>query len=125
MYKIINTVELVPSDKPVTSSDFPKFLDKCSKKGIKAIVLYDVDSSSEKNQSNHYSDEDDAMEHRVRISAKVYSTKKKQLKTEVQINEISSTIQEQAVEDEIKARQQLLHSGAKKLVLQLLKNDIF
>lgn len=125
MYKVIDTAKLVPPNHPITSSGFSQFLDKCNKNGVKVVVFHDVDGFSNKAQSNHYSGEDVATEHRVSISAKVYSTKKKHLKTEVQISENSSTIQGQTVEEEMKARQKLLQSGAKKLVLQLLKNDIF
>ncbi len=125
MYKIIDTAKLVPPSTPITSSDFSQFLDKYYKKGVKVIILHDVDGFSKKAQSNYYSGEDVATEHMVRISAKVYSTKKKNLITEVQINERSSTMQGQTVQGEMKTRQQLLQSGAKKLVLQLLKNDIF
>lgn len=125
MYKVIDTAKLVPPNNSMTSSDFPQFLDKCNKKGVKVVIFHGVDGFSKKAQSNHYSGEDVATEHRVSISAKVYSTKKKHLKTEVQISESSSTIQGQTVEEEMKTKQQLLQNGAKKLVLQLLKNDIF
>lgn len=121
MYEIIDIAELVPPDNLMT----PQFFDRCYKKGVRIIILHDVDSFSQKAQSSHYSGEDVATEHIVKISAKMYSTKKKNLKTEIQINERSSTIQGQTVEEEMKTRQQLLQSGAKKLVLQLLKNDIF
>lgn len=120
MYKVTNT-----ADKLIKSSDLSQFLNSCFKKGIKIIIVYDFDSSAQKAQSNHYSGEDVATEYIVKISAKVYSTKKKQLKTEVQINEKSNIIKNQTIEDETKTKQQLLQSGAKKLALQLLKNDIF
>jgi tetratricopeptide (TPR) repeat protein len=125
MYKVIDNAELASPVPPVTSPDFYKFLNEYDQKGVKIIVLYDVDSSSEKNQSNYYNDEDVTTEHTVRISAKVYSTKKKQLKTEIQVAEKSSAIQEQTMEEDTKTKQQLLQSAAKKLVLQLLNNDIF
>lgn len=125
MYNVINTSELVSPNNRITSSASSKFLNKCYKQGIKVIIVYDVESSSQKAQSNHYLDEDVATEHWLRISAKVYSTKKKQLKTELLINERSDTIQEQTMEKAVETRQQLLQSGARKLVLQLLKNDIF
>lgn len=125
MYNVINTSELVHPNKPIASSASSQFLNKCYKKGIKVIIVYDVDSSSQKAQSNHYLGEDVATEHWLKISAKVYSTKKKQLKTEFLINERSDTIQEQTMEKAVETRQQLLQSGARKLVLQLLKNDIF
>ena len=125
MYKIIDTAKLMPADSVMTPSEFSQFIDKCYKNGVKVVILHDVDGVSKKAESNHYSGEDVATEHRVSISAKVYSTKKKHLKTEVQVNEGSSTIQGQTAEEEMKTRQQLLQNGAKKLVLQLLKNDIF
>ncbi|WP_333872823.1 tetratricopeptide repeat protein [Methylobacter sp.] len=125
MYNVMDTSKLVPSNNPVTQADFPQFLDKCYKKGIKVVILPDIDSSSKQAQSDHYDGEDVATEHTVKISAKVYSTKKKHLKTEVQINEKSSTMNAQTEEEGMKTKQQLLQSGAKKLVLQLLKNDIF
>jgi len=125
MYKIVDTAKLMPVDNSTATSEFSKFLDKCYKKGIKVVIFHEVDNSSEKAQSNHYSGEDVATEHKVSISAKAYSTKKKHLKIEVQINEGSSTIQGQTAEEAMKTRQQLLQSGAQKLVLQLLKNDIF
>lgn len=84
-----------------------------------------INSFSQKTQSNHDSGEDVATEHIVKISAKVYSTKNKSLKTEIQINERSSTIQEQSMTNEMNVQQQLLQSAAKKMVLQLLKKDIF
>ena len=122
MYEIVDTADLVV---PQTPSDFLQFLDSCAKKGIKMVILHDIDSSSQKAQSNHDNGEDVATEHLVKISAKVYSTKNKNLKTEIKINEKSSTIREQSVADEMQSQQQLLQSGAKKLVLQLLKNDIY
>lgn len=125
MYKVTSTADLASPHNLIKSSKLSQFLNKCFKKGIKVIIVYDVDSSYQKAQSNHYSGEDVATEHIVKISAKVYSTKKKQLKTEVQIDERSNTIRDQTVEEEIKTRQQLLQNGAKKLVLQLLKHDIF
>ena len=125
MYEIIDTAKLAPPDSPIPSPDFSKFLNQCYKKGVKVVIWHDIDSFSKKPPSDFYSGEDVATEHKVRISAKVYSTKKKQLKTEFQINERSSTIQPQTAEQEMETRQQLLQSGAKKLALQLLKNDIF
>lgn len=124
MYNIIETAELAPSHNPVTTSDFSRFLDQCYKKGVRVVIWHDVDSFSNKAQSNYYGGEDVATEHGVNILAKVYSTKKKLLKTEILINERSSALQEQTVEEVIKTKQQLLQIGAKKLVLQLLKNDI-
>jgi len=125
MYKIIDTAKLMPAGHAMTTPEFSQLLDKCYKKGVKVVILHDVDSSSEKVPSNHYSGEDVATEHKVRISAKAYSTKKKQLKTEVRIDEGASAIQGQTAEEATQTKQQLLQSGAKKLVLQLLKNDIF
>jgi hypothetical protein len=125
MYKVIDNAELASPVPPVTSPDFSKFLNEYYQKDAKIIVLYDVDSSSDKAQSNYYSGEDVATEHTVKISAKAYSTKKKQLKTEIQVAEKSSVIQMQTMEEDIKTKQQLLQSAAKKLVLQLLNNDIF
>ncbi|MDP1666254.1 MAG: hypothetical protein Q8L79_14170 [Methylobacter sp.] len=125
MYETIDTADLSPPTNPAASADFSKFLERCYKKGAKVIILYDVDSSSGKAQSDFYSGEDVATEHSVKISAKVYSTKKKQLTTEIQINEKSSVIKAQTMGEEMTTKQQLLQTGAKKLVLQLLKNDIF
>ncbi|MGZ8238480.1 MAG: tetratricopeptide repeat protein [Methylobacter sp.] len=125
MYEVMNTAKLTPPASPIPSPDFSKFLDTCYKKGIKVVIWHDIDSSSKKPQYDFYSGEDVATEHRVKISAKVYSTKKKRLTAELQINERSSTIQEQTAQQEMETRQQLLQSGAKKLALQLLKNDIF
>jgi hypothetical protein len=125
MYKVINSDRLTPPTGPMPSPEFSKFLDDCYKIGIKVVILHDVASFSKKPQYDFYSGEDVATEHRIRISAKVYSTKKKQLKTELQINERTSTIQEQTEAEEIETRHQLLQRGAKKLALQLLKNDIF
>ncbi|MBL1263465.1 tetratricopeptide repeat protein [Candidatus Methylomicrobium oryzae] len=120
MYEIIDIAELVPTNNLMT----PQFFARCYKKGVKIIILHDVDSFSQKAQSSNYSGGDVATDHIVKISAKIYSTKKMNLKTEVQINERTSTIQGQTVEEEMNTRQQLLQNGAKKLVLQLLKNDI-
>jgi len=124
MYEVINTAKLVPPASP-TPSDFSKFLDSCYKKGIKVVIFHDIASFSKKPQYDFYSGEDVATEHTVRISAKVYSTKKKQLKTELLISERSSILQAQTAEQEMETRRQLLQRGAKKLALQLLKNDIF
>ncbi|MGZ5052351.1 MAG: tetratricopeptide repeat protein [Methylobacter sp.] len=124
MYKIIDSAKLTPESRSA-ASDFARFIDKSSRRGAQIVILHDIDSISKRAESNHYSGEDVATEHNVRISAKVYSAKKKHLKTEVWIDESASTIQEQSPEEALKIQQQLLQSGAKKLVLELLKNDIF
>ncbi len=125
MYTVIDTAKLTALNNPLTSPDFSQFFDSCSKKGAKVIILHEVDSSSQKASPDYYGGEDIATEHSVRISAKVYSTKRKQLTAAVRINERSSTMQQQTAEEEIKTKQQLLENAASKLVLQLLKNDIF
>lgn len=124
MYKIIGSAKLTPANRSA-ASDFAGFIDKSYRRGAKVVILHDINSVSEKAESNHYSGEDVATEHKVSITAKVYSAKKKQLKTEVLIGESASTIQAQSPEEELKTKQQLLQSAAKKLVLELLKNDIF
>lgn len=125
MYDVINTAKLIPPANPMPSPEFSKFLDDCYNNGIKVVILHDVASFSKKPQYDFYSGEDVATEHTIKINAKVYSTKKKQLKTELHINESSSVIQEQSAAEETETRHQLLQRGARKLALQLLKNDIF
>jgi tetratricopeptide (TPR) repeat protein len=116
MYKLVNVAPLLPAKK--NSSGFSQFLGKCAQKGVKIIIQHDIDSSTEQVSSNGA---DVATEQTVKISAKVFSTRKKQLKTELRIIETSSTMSEQTEEE----RQRLLERGAKRLVLQLLKEDIF
>ncbi|TRW94894.1 tetratricopeptide repeat protein [Candidatus Methylobacter oryzae] len=125
MYTVIDTAKLTALNNPLISPDFSQFLDSCSKKGAKVIILHEIDSSSQKASPDYYGGEDVATEHSVRISAKAYSTKRKQLTTAILINEKSSTMQKQTAEEEAKTKQQLLENASRKLVLQLLKNDIF
>jgi tetratricopeptide (TPR) repeat protein len=124
MYEVMDVADLMPTINDATSIKFKQFLGKCYKKGVRVILVYDIDDSSRKVQPSESSGEDVATEYSVKILAKAYSAKTKGVKAEISINEKTSTIMDLAVEDEMAIKHRLLKSGADKLVLQLLANDI-
>lgn len=125
MYEVIDVNDLRPPATANLQKDWNSFLERCTKKGIKIVVVSDIDSPSQKIRIDQQPSGDVATEHVVKISSKAYSTKKKEVKTEIKIIERTSTMTEQTQEATNTIKGQLLKNGAKKLVLRLLENNIY
>jgi tetratricopeptide (TPR) repeat protein len=125
MYEVNNLTGLkIPSLDSKTAA-FDKFLDKCLKKGMRIVILDNVGYTVSKAVKDPLGKGDAATDYIVGITAKVYSTKKKELKTEIRIDERASAVKKKSKAEEQAIKEQLLRKGAQKLVLRLLENDIF
>jgi tetratricopeptide (TPR) repeat protein len=125
MYELVDVNALRPPTATNPQKEWNQFLDRCFKRGIKIVIMNDIDSLSQKIRVEQQPDDDIATEHVVKISSKAYSAKRKEVKADIKIIERRSTIREKNKEEEGAIRQQLLKNGAEKLVLRLLENDIY
>jgi tetratricopeptide (TPR) repeat protein len=125
MYEIIEVSDLNPPTKITAPAELNQFFDKCSKKGIRVVIFNDFEDASHKIKIEQQSSGDIASEYIVKITSKAYSTKKKELKSEVKINERTSTMIQKNKDEETVIKQELLKNASEKLVLRLLEHDIF
>jgi tetratricopeptide (TPR) repeat protein len=125
MYEVSSlTDHEIPSLQTKTAK-FDEFLDKCLDKGMRIVIVDNVGYTAGKAPKDPLSKGDAATDYSVWITARVYSTMKKELKTEITINEKASVIEKKSKAEEQALKEQLLKKGAKELVLRLLENDIF
>jgi tetratricopeptide (TPR) repeat protein len=125
MYEVENLTGLKIASRDAKTAALDKFLDKCLKKGMRIVILDDVGYTASKAVKDPLGKGDAATDYIVGITAKVYSTKKKELKTEIRIDERASVVKKKSKAEEQAIKEQLLRKGAKELVLRLLENDIF
>ncbi|MEJ2698020.1 MAG: hypothetical protein P8013_15415 [Candidatus Sulfobium sp.] len=125
MYDVKSLAGLKISTRGAKTAAFDKFLDKCLKEGMRIVILDSIDYAAGKEVKTPPRKGDAATDYIVSITAEVYSTKKKKLKTEVRIDERASAITKKSKEEEQAIKEQLLRKGAERLVLRLLENDIF
>jgi tetratricopeptide (TPR) repeat protein len=109
----------------MTPPEFDHFLDECHDKGIKIVLVGAVDYKVTKAVTEGPDDADAALDHIVTLSVRAYSTNKKELRTEITITEKASTIGETNMAEEAAIEKQLLERSGTRLVLKLLKNEIF
>lgn len=124
MYDVKNLADLKISSQGAKTAAFDEFLDKCLKEGMRIVILDNVDYAGQAVKAPAGKGEA-ATDYIVSITAKIYSTKKKKLKTEIRIDERASAIEKKSEAEEQAIKEQLLRKGAKKLVLRLLEDDIF
>jgi tetratricopeptide (TPR) repeat protein len=125
MYELCDVSDLKPLTITNPQKEWNQFLERCSKKGIKIVIISGIDSLSQKVRVEQQPGGDVATEYVVNISSKAYSAKKKEVKADIKITERTSTIREQTKEAEEAIKGQLLKNGAEKLVLRLLEHDIY
>lgn len=125
MYELVDVSDLRPPTATNPQKEWNQFLERCFKKGIKVVIISDIDSLSQKIRIDQQPIGDVATEHVVKISSKAYSAKKKEVKADIKIIERTSTMREQSKEAEDTIKGQLLKNGAEKLVLRLLEKDIY
>lgn len=125
MYELVDVSDLRPPLATNPQKEWNQFLERCSKRGIKIVIISDIDSLSQKIRVEQQPSGDVATEHVVKISSKAYSAKKKAVKADISITEKNSTITEQSKDARDAINGILLKSGAGKLVLRLLEKDIY
>ncbi len=125
MYEVKNLGDLkIPSPDAKTAT-FDKFLDECLEKGMRIVILDNIGYAAGKALEAPLGEGDTATDYIVGITAKVYSAKKKELKTEIRIDERASAVKKKGTAEEQAIKKRLLRKGAKELVLRLLEMDIF
>lgn len=124
-YELTEVSDLTPPTSPRLQNEWNAFLERCTTKGIKAVIVSDIDGLSQKVRVGHLPPGDLATEHRIKISSKLYSVKKKDVRADIKITDKTTTISEQSQEAERGIRGQLLTTGAQKLVRRFLEHDIY
>lgn len=124
MYEIIDVSDLKPPSSMYPPKEWDQFLERCSQKDIKIVLLSDIGGVSQKVGIGNLPSGDVATEYVVNISSKAYSSKQKAVKADIKITERTSTIREQSKQAEDMIKLQLLKNGTKKIVLGLLRNNI-
>lgn len=125
MYEVNELPGLKISAADSKDAEFDKFLDECLEKGMRIVILENIDYTAGKAVKASPAGADTATDYVARITAKVYSTKKKELKTEIRIDERETSIRKESRAGEQAIKDRLFERGAKELVLRLLENDIF
>jgi hypothetical protein len=85
MYDIIDVKDLRPPASTNPQKEWNQFLERCSKKGIKIVLLSNIDSLEQKIRIDQQPSGDYATEHVVNISLKAYSAKRKTVKAEINL----------------------------------------
>jgi hypothetical protein len=97
-----------------------------SAKNGAAIILYiTVTDRTSRIPIQHKSSGEIADEFSMRLDTKVFSTRKKQKRTEIVVTEGTSTLFYKKNQEEGAIKEQLLKRGTEKLILRLLENEIF
>ncbi len=125
MYEIVEMPRVKRPAKGKATPEFTRFLDKCHDRGVKIVLFDDVNYTARKAVEDGQRGADTAMEYIASISVKAYSTKKKELRNEIRIDERASTIRGKNKNEESAIRRQLFEKGGTELVLRLLENEIF
>lgn len=125
LYELPDVTGLRPPASTPSRNEWNAFLERCTTKGIKVVIITDIDSLSQKVRVPHVPPGDLATEHVLKISSKAYSAKKKDVRADIKIIERITTITEQSKEEERSIRDRLVKTGAQKLVRRLLEHDIY
>jgi hypothetical protein len=125
MYELVNVGDLMPPPDVSATKSLNQFLEKSAKNGAVIILYMTVNDLTSRVPIQHKSSGDMADEFSVRLATKAFSTRKKQLRTEIAVIERTSTLVPKTNQEEDAIKEQLLIKGTEKLVLRLLENDIF
>lgn len=124
-YELTDANDLKPPASTTSRNEWNAFLERSAQKGVKVVIINDIESFSQKVRVGHVPPGDFATEHIFKISSKAYSAKKKDVRADIKIIERITTITEQSAEEERDIRGRLVKTGAQKLVRRLLEHDIY
>ena len=125
MYELVNIGDLGPPADVSATKNLNQFLEKSAKNGVVIILYMTVNDLTGRVPIQQKSSGDTADEFSVRLVAKVFSTKKKQQRTEIVVMERASALVPKTNQEEDSIKEELLKRGTEKLLLRLLENDIF
>jgi tetratricopeptide (TPR) repeat protein len=125
MYELVNVGDLGPPADVSATKSLNQFFEKAAKNGAVIILYVVVNDLTSKAPIQHKSNGEIANEFSVRLVTKVFSTRKKQQRTEITVTERTRAFGFKTNQEEEAIKKQLLKRGAEKLVLRLLENDIF
>jgi tetratricopeptide (TPR) repeat protein len=125
MYDVKNPADLKIPSPDSQDAKFDEFLDQCLSKGMRVVIVDNVDYTASRAANYPPGKGVVATDYIVGITARVYSTAKKELKTEIRIDERSTAIRKKSETEELAIKEQLLRRSARELVLRLLENDIY
>jgi tetratricopeptide (TPR) repeat protein len=125
MYELVNVGDLSPPADASTTKNLNQFLEKSAKNGVVIILYVVVNDLTSKAPIQQKGDGEMADEFSVRLVTKVFSTRKKQQRTEITVTERTSVLGLKTSQEGDALKRQLQKRGAEKLVLRLLENDIF
>ena len=125
MYELVSLAELKSPVDVAQTKSLDQFLERSAKKDAVIILYITVTDRTSRIPIQHKSSGEIADEFSMRLAAKVFSTRKKQKRTEIVITEGTSTLFYKRNQEEDAIKEQLLKRGTEKLILRLLENDIF
>ena len=125
MYELVNLAELKPPVDVTQAKSLDQFLERSAKKDAVIILYITVTDRTSRIPMQHKSSGEIADEFSVRLTAKIFSTRKKQQRTEIVITEGTNTLLYKRNQEEDAIIDQLLKRGTEKLILRLLENEIF
>jgi hypothetical protein len=125
MYELVNLAELKPPVDVTQAKSLDQFLERSAKKDAVIILYITVTDRTSRIPMQHKSSGEIADEFSVRLTAKIFSTRKKQQRTEIVITEGTNTLLYKRNQEEDAIKDQLLKRGTEKLILRLLENEIF
>jgi tetratricopeptide (TPR) repeat protein len=124
-YEVVNVDDLKPPADVSATQSLNQFLEKAAKNDAVIILYITVSDLTNRLPIQQKGSGDVAEEFSVRLVTKVFSTRKKQQRTEIVVAERTSTLVPKTKQQEGAIKEQLLKRGTEKLVLRLLENDIF
>jgi tetratricopeptide (TPR) repeat protein len=125
MYEFVNLAELKPPVDVAQTKNLDQYLEMSAKNGAAIILYITITDRTSRIPIQHKSSGEIADEFSMRLDAKVFSTRKKQKRTEIVVTEGTSTLFYKRNQEEDAIKEQLLKRGTEKLILRLLENDIF
>lgn len=125
MYNLVSTGDLrAPVDVSAPKS-LDQLLERSAKNGVVIVLYITVSDLTTRLPIQYKSSGEIADEFSVRLAAQVFSTRKKQKRTEIVVEEKITTLLYKTNQEEEAIKEQLLKKGTEKLMLTLLENDIF
>jgi hypothetical protein len=125
MYQLVDVLDLKPPSDTKSSNRLNQFLDGCAKRGVFIVLFITTSDGSHKVSGEQRTGGDVANEFTAQIAAKVYSTRKKQQRTEITITEKASSLVEKDLQQQDIMKERLKVRGTEKLAMRLLENDVF
>ena len=125
MYELVNLAELKPPVDVAQTKNLDQYLEMSAKNGAAIILYITVTDLTSRIPIQHKSSGEIADEFSMRLDTKVFSTRKKQKRTEIVVTEGTSTLFYKKNQEEGAIKEQLLKRGTEKLILRLLENEIF